>query len=842
MYYSFLKTENGRYNYQVVLKLYRGCEAEDRDHAALDPYVSFTIWNNDDGTYSTISSIAIKGPTELNNKNVNPCIINAPSVCYQVGTYTTTVSLPLNDAGYTIAFQRCCRSDLLLNVYTQGQVGASYFTVIPGRDNGIPGDNSPVFNNEEAVLLCSTGKLDYSYTATDPDGDKLVYSFYAGNVGGGSFQDNNAPVPTSKPPFPTFSYQPGFEASSPLGPDVTINPNTGEITGRPHLQEGSYDITVRVDAYRNGKLISTHLKDFQVDVHNCQRIVMADIPPLYNDCKGYTIHFPNNSTAGKNYLWDFGDNTTSTEYKPAHTYKQPGTYHLTLSVEPNSPCGDSIHATARIFPGLKTDFTHVGNCLQFPTQFDDKSSVSLSFDKVNSWIWDFGVPNANGDIAYSPDTAYQYSGANTYPVVLTVSTDSGCVQSDTQSVVIYDKPAISLTPGDTIMCYKDDLKLNASSIQNGNYQWSPLYQITGANTNAPTVHPQKDTTYTVTFTDEQGCVNSDSVHLRIKTTLLVNAGNDTTICKGDPVFLHATTDENYALTWYDNSNDIIANSRDAQPVPNENELYRVKASLGSCVAEDEMKVRLVPYPDVSVSPVEQGICYGDKIQLHGSGGAFYHWSPGNSLNDSTLADPIAFPTDSTVYTLSVTDTLGCPKAVTKTASILVVPPVQAFAGNDTIITTGQAFQLHATGGNQYSWSPAFGLSDPDIADPVVHWNQDIAYKVRVGQLPEGCFADDTINIKYIVGPDIYVPTAFTPNGDGMNDVFRPIPVGIKKMAYFRIYNRWGQMVFETVQYMKGWDGSFKGKPADAGAYIWMVGGEDYTGNEIEKKGTVLLIR
>lgn len=842
MYYVSTGVTGNNYNYQITLKLYRGCEEVDRNHAALDPYVGFTIWNNDNGSYTVINNITLDGPHELNNQNHNPCILNPPPICYQMGYYRAKVSLPLNKNGYTIAFQRCCRSDLLLNADTRGQVGATYFTVIPGTENGIPGDNSPVFNNEEAVLICSTGKLQYNYAATDPDGDKLVYSFYPGNVGAGSFKDNNAPVPTSPPPFPTFDYFSGYTGFSPLGPDVTINPNTGEITGRPHLLEGTYDITVRVQAYRNGKLISTHLKDFQVAVHNCQRVVLADIPPLYDDCKGYTINFPNNSTPGKTYRWDFGDGDTSSKFNPVHTYQQPGTYHISMSVDPDLPCGDSIHAVARIFPGLKADFDVVGNCLQFSTGFKDKSSVKLATDKVSSWSWDFGVPGASSDTSSAPVVSYQYSSPQTYPVTLTVRTDSGCVQSDTQSVVIYDKPVISMIPGDTIMCYKDALKLQATSIQSGTYQWAPLYQISGAHTASPTVNPLVDTTYRVTFTDNQGCTNSDSIHLRVKTTLLVNAGSDTAICEGDPVMLKATSDENYAFTWYDKSNTVVASTRNASLAPQAGETYTVKATLGSCEAEDAMNTKVAPYPVLTVTPLQQGICSGDQILLHASGGSFYKWTPGSSLNDSTIADPLASPLATTDYTITVTDTLGCPKPVSKQATIIVIPPVPAFAGNDTIITTGQSFQLHATGGNQYRWTPVIGLSDASMPDPIVNWNRDISYQVKVTQLPEGCFAYDTINIRYIIGPDIYVPTAFTPNGDGKNDIFRPVPVGINRIDYFRVYNRWGQMVFETTQYMIGWDGKFNGQPAGAGGYVWMVKGEDYNGNAIVKKGTVLLIR
>jgi gliding motility-associated-like protein len=254
-----------------------------------------------------------------------------------------------------------------------------------------------------------------------------------------------------------------------------------------------------------------------------------------------------------------------------------------------------------------------------------------------------------------------------------------------------------------------------------------------------------------------------------------------------------------------------------------------------------MQAKLVPYPQASAAP-DTSICYGDEIRLRGAGGAFYSWSPGPSLDDSVSHDPLAHPLASTRYTLTVRDTLGCPKPDSQSVFVNVVPPIVPFAGNDTIITIGQTFQLHASGANTYAWTPPFGLSDPSIADPIVQWNQDITYQVRVTHEPEGCYAVDTIHVRYIKGPAIYVPTAFSPNGDGQNDVFRPIPVGITQIRYLEVFNRWGQRVYQTTQYMQGWDGFFNGKPAPVGAYVWMVSGEDYTGKTIVEKGTVTLIR
>ncbi len=826
--------DGNTYVYRVFLKLYRGCEPIDRNHAALDGLITLTVYNNDNGQIATmIENLPLTGPDLSSKQRNDPCIVNPPQICYQVGTYQGRVRLALNRTGYTVVYQRCCRSDLLLNVNTQGSVGATFFAVIPGTENGVPGDNSPVFSNEEAVLICSKGRVDYTYAATDDDGDELRYSFVTGYRGGEG--DNNQPIPALAPPYPELTFRTGFAATHPLGPDVTIDPVTGEISGRTNLTEGSYDITVCVSSYRNGKLIGQHYKDFQFEVHDCHRVVLADIPTLFNDCKGSTISFPNNSTPGKTYRWDFGDGQTSTEYTPTHTFTDTGVYHVTIQVDPDLSCGDSMGADVHIFPGFEARFDYAGSCLQFPTAFRDRS-VKNQFDKITGWQWSFGT----GDAAQDQNPAYQYTRTGVFPVSLTVSTEKGCEQTVSQTLNIYDKPPLSVSPPDTILCYLNSLQLSASSTLPGSFQWSPAYQISNTRSARPVVSPQEDTTYQVTFTDNQGCVNTASVRLRVKDTLLISAGVDTTICAGDPLPLQGSADDPYAFRWYDQGGALLSEGLQTTVTPDQSQAYRLEATLGSCLSNDTLFARLVPYPQARAAP-DTSICYGDAILLQGSGGAYYRWTPATGLSDSTLRTPRAQPLDTTSYVLSVTDTLGCPKPASDTITVAVVPPVQAYAGQDTIITLGHSFQLHATGGTDYTWSPATGLSDPFIPDPVVSGDQDELYALRVAT-PEGCLGYDSIYVRYIKGPDLYVPNAFTPNGDGQNDVFRPIPVGITRISSFRVYNRWGELVFETKDYMKGWDGRFRGKPAGLGTYVWVVQGVDFNNKPIEKKGAVTLIR
>ena len=167
------------------------------------------------------------------------------------------------------------------------------------------------------------------------------------------------------------------------------------------------------------------------------------------------------------------------------------------------------------------------------------------------------------------------------------------------------------------------------------------------------------------------------------------------------------------------------------------------------------------------------------------------------------------------------------------------------AGNDTAIIVGQPLQLTATGGIAYSWSPASNLSATNIPNPVALFTsltEDIRYKV-IGYSDEGCVDSAFIIVKiYKTRPTVFVPTAFTPNNDGKNDLLRPIAVGIQNIDYFNIYNRWGQLLFSTRINGKGWDGRVNGLLQSSGTFVWTVKATDYNGAAYFQKGVATLIR
>lgn len=822
--------------YTLILKLYRGCEPVDNNHADFDPSVAYTIYENAaNGLFGDPTIVPLGARDTISAASNDPCILNPPQSCYEEAIYQGNVDLPDNTAGYTVVYQRCCRTNLLTNANTSYNIGATYVTTIPGASSGVPLVNGPYFNHEQAILICAGSRFSYDYSAIAPPGDSESYSFCEAYAGGSG--ENDVPYPAAPPPYAALVYVPPYSAGSPMGSGVTINPQTGLISGTAP-PAGTYVVTVCVTEYQGGLPVGSDRKDFHITVTDCQREAVANIPPDFNNCSSFTINFTNTSTPTKVNLWNFGDGDTSTQYSPVHTYTDTGTYLVRLNVDPGAACGDSDSTVVLVYPVLTPSFSNTGGCVSFPLQFQDLSSDSIG--TLDYWHWNFGDTESPSDTSDLSNPSYQYTKTGAYSVMLTVGNSKGCVQQDTQQVDIYTSPPLTAS-GDTDLCIKDSLQIQALSSVAGNYAWGPPYNLLAGNTADPTVYPRQDTTYSVLFSDLNGCTNTDSVQIDVKSTLLVSASPDTTICLGDSLHLHATSDGKYAYSWFNSSNTLVGQGIDIVLTPNQTDSYTVLATLGDCNAtSSSVQVKVVPPPQVNVNP-DTTICYGDTIPLKAMGGAFYNWSPAAGLSNTGIAGPLAGPKSSTLYTVSVTDTLGCPKPTEDSVRIGVYPPVVAFAGNDTIISRGQSFQLHASGGSVYLWTPATGLSDPGISDPQVIYDQNIEYFLTV-KTQAGCTGYDSINVRYVEGPDIYVPNAFTPNGDGKNDIFRPIPVGIRQMDFFRVYNRWGQLVYQGTGYLDGWDGNFNGKKADIGTYVWEVEGVDLNGKAIFKKGTVILIR
>jgi PKD repeat protein len=539
------------------------------------------------------------------------------------------------------------------------------------------------------------------------------------------------------------------------------------------------------------------------------------------------------------WYWDFGvpsiSTDTSTVAAPTYTYPDSGTYVMKLVVNRGQQCADSATANVKVYPGFFPDFTYTGGCKDFPLQFID--NTTSNYGTVTGWRWNFGDLTTLADTSLLQNPGWQYPGIGTKTVRLIVGNTKGCVDTVFHDVIVFDKPPITLSFRDTLICSIDTLQLMAQGT--GNFSWTPNYNIYNQNTATPSVYPKTTTYYTVQL-DDRGCINHDSIRVRVVDFVTLSAPLDTTICLTDSVTLRPSGD-GLQFTWTPPATLNNPNIKNPVARPTSTTMYYVTAHIGKCSALDSVRVRTVPYPGANAGP-NFTICYDDTVQLIGSiVGTGFTWSSISTLINPTTLTPLAFPLHTTAYVLTAYDSLsGCPKPSFDTVLVTVRPEIIAFAGNDTNAVVGQPLQLNASGGMLYSWSPPTGLNQTNIRNPIAILNDNITYIVRA-YTPEDCEDYDTINIRvFKTNPDIFVPNAFTPTRSA-NRLFRPIPVGAT-IDYFRVYNRWGQLVWSSNEAHKGWDGTLNGKLQDPGTYVWMVRGVDFTGKVITKKGTMILVR
>ena len=821
--------------YRITLMLFR--DENCANCAVMPAEVTIALFNIDNNQIFSIDNVSISSTQVLPINALPLCITSAPVLNYTVGFYSFNIDLPANNSGFTGAYQTCCRIDNIENI--PDGIGATYTCKIPGTNNRQAGftDKSPRFSRSISVV-CYRKPFTLDFRATDSDGDSLVYSLCDAYNGGSATSAAN--ITPSAPPYGSVGYTGGYSGTRPLGNEATINSRTGIISGIAP-DAGKYVVSVCVSSYRNGAYISEHRKDFIVTVAACD-FAGAQLLPAYLSCDGFTFDFENLNTSPLNltYYWDFGDGDTSSSPTPTHTYAVAGVYTLKLVVNRGLPCSDSTSSPLRVFPGYFPGFTENSPiCKDKPLQFTDVTTAN--YGTPNSWRWDFGDTQTLADTSRLKNPVYTYTVPGTYNATLIVASDKGCVDTVIKAVTIVDKPVFAVT-NDTLICSIDTLRLNAVAGSSGNVVWTPNYNINDLNSFSPLVSPDVTTTYYVSFVDNSGCATTDSVRVNVVNFVTLSLGGDTTICRTDAITLTPNSDAlKYVWTPGATLNDPNIKNPIAIPTAAAT-TYHVTASIGKCVADDEITIRTVPYPNANAG-ADTLICFGKSAQLHASGGSIYSWSPTAFLTSPNIPNPVSVsPTASVVYVVTVRDVLGCPKPVMDTIIVNVARIIANAGPRDTSVVIEQPLQLFATGSTSYSWSPSTWLSDPNIANPISLPQDNIQYVVKVSN-SIGCFSYDTINVLlFKVKPDLYVPTAFTPNGDGLNEVLRPKALGLKSVDAFIVYNRWGQMLYSTTDIGAGWDGTFGGAAQAAGTYVWFAQGTDYKNAKLERKGTAVLIR
>lgn len=312
----------------------------------------------------------------------------------------------------------------------------------------------------------------------------------------------------------------------------------------------------------------------------------------------------------------------------------------------------------------------------------------------------------------------------------------------------------------------------------------------------------------------------------------------------DSSFATIGTINNWYWTFGNGTTSTIQNPSTTYSTPGTKTISLAVKSLEGCISDTAYKnITVDPQPFALMSFADG--CKNTAIDFTAADttantGLSWYWNFGDGFTGTGNATRHVYAVEGN-YNVSL-------YAVTKNGCIsntvqkmITIYGTNANAGSDINAAELQPVQLQATGGITYSWSPPFGLNNPNIPDPVAILSKDQTYYLTASN-PQGCSSVDTITIKVYKGPELYVPNAFSPNNDDLNDVFKVIAVGIIEFKYFRIYNRWGQQVFETSDPKRGWDGTFNGRKQPPDVYVWTTSARDYLGHLIFRKGFVMLVR
>jgi gliding motility-associated-like protein len=471
IYYDYL----GGNQYKITLKVYRDCfngippldGLPNSSGSITDPY--FSVF---DGSFNFVQMYTFPAPAQsfvppLIN---SPCLTPPSGVCVEQGIYELTITLPPQNGGYYIAYQRCCRNNTILNLVNPSSVGSTYWQYIPGP-NVAAINSCPRFTIFPPIFVCNGFSINFDHSATDPDGDSLAYTLcdpYEG-LGSGcpSVDPNNSSCPTNDPPpYVPVNFDFPYSSSYPMSssPAININPITGLLNGTPNLN-GQWVVGVCVEEWRNGVLIATHHRDFQFNVVSCPGLVVSAVQSQTTYCFGYTVTFNNQSINGSSYLWYFGDPTTtadsSTLFAPTYTYPDTGTYTVTLIANPHTSCADTSTKTFNVYPLLDPVYSQpsgqciIGNSFNF--------SGTGNFFGTGTFAWTFGsVANPQTSTLQNPNGVV-YSQAGTWPVRFTVS-EHGCTATYLDSVEVYPVPEAGFNATPVVGCVPYFMQFSDSSV------------------------------------------------------------------------------------------------------------------------------------------------------------------------------------------------------------------------------------------------------------------------------------------------------------------------------------------------------------------------------------------
>ncbi len=551
-----------------------------------------------------------------------------------------------------------------------------------------------------------------------------------------------------------------------------------------------------------------------------------------NFCNPGIVSFTAKTENTKSFVWDFNDGATMKvpDSSVQHSYTAPGIYLPRMILEDAQGCKVPILGkdTIRVY-GVTAYFNNNKNilCDAGMVTFGDSS---ISNDLITGYEWRFG----DGNLSTDKDPLHTYTTTGIYAVKLIVTTLNGCTDTSGQgtNIKVAGSPQVTIR-GDSGACVPATLNffgdIDVPDTAALSWAWNFGNGTISSLQNPAAVSYQSDGLYSVQMnvTNSWGCSTSKTKAVSIHPLPKVDAGSNAGICEKKTVTLNATGADTYS--WSPAATLSCSNCASPVASPANDITYRLHGeTIFGCKGDDSVIIK-VKHPFSILVTNGDTLCKGESYRLQAGNAELYDWTPSAGLDNSHSKTPLARPGETTLYRVVGYDSLGC-FYDTGFVKVVVYPFPTVDLGEDKTIAVGSSVELNAKVSSDATfiqWQPAVGLSCANCTNPVASPKQTTSYKLTVMNAG-GCINKDDVTVFVVCNNgNIFLPNTFSPNGDGNNDVFYPRGRGLYNIKSLRVFNRWGEPVFEAKEFQandasKGWNGSYKGQPAPNDVYVYLV--------------------
>jgi gliding motility-associated-like protein len=606
--------------------------------------------------------------------------------------------------------------------------------------------------------------------------------------------------------------------------------------------------------------------EFDFSVVDPPPIVFGFSSVCLGDSTRFTYPADPNDPGTKTYSWDFGDGTPlATVQNPAHAYAGPGDYKVVLNVTNSSGClSVSPAQTVSISKKPVAAFAVSSpDCAGGTITFTDQSTVVPGTTEA-AWSWDFG----DGQTSTDKNPTHAYTAVGTYHITLITTNNKGCSSEiGFKDMVIHSSPVADFVVPDVCLSDITATFNDASTIDDHTesaftYLWNfgdDASNITAGNPNTSTLknashkyNTAKQYNVTLTVTSKYGCVAIKTQQFTVNGALpkaAFKVENPNTLCSASDVIFDDKSTVDFGnitkMIWYfdfnNHPNDGVVLMRSKGEIPADGKFthnyglfntplkltYAVKLvvySGESCINESDItNIVINANPIVTLSAPAVMCQEFSPIQIaedkHGFDGKGLFTGPGVSSTGS-FKPAVAGPGVANINYVFTANTTGC--TYTITTQILVNPSPIVNAGSDVQILDGAQTRLNGTAsgkGLTYQWVPATGLDNPTALNPVANPTDDITYTL-IATSADGCSASSTVKVFVLKMPEI--PNTFTPNNDGINDLWYINHLDTYPGCTVEVFNRNGEKLYSSVGYSVPWDGRFKGADLPVGVYYYII--------------------